>query len=197
MSQQPQRLGFCGTEKREKVGLVDWYKMIFDLIDLRSFSNLWYWIALAVLWSTTSHWVLGVPFDLVTKARRNGGQAEQDLHDLVGINVRRMLYIASVSGMWLIGIVAFVFTVLLILGFVYGSEFAQAVFLLVVPMAIVGALSLSTAQQISVQGMEGEDLYRKLTRHRIKVQAIGMVSIFVTSLWGMWQNMQVFAIWPN
>jgi ABC-type protease/lipase transport system fused ATPase/permease subunit len=171
--------------------------MIFDLIDLRSFSNLWYWIALAVLWSTTSHWVLGVPFDLVTKARRNGGQAEQDLHDLVGINVRRMLYIASVAGMWLIGIVAFVFTVLLVLGFIYGSEFAQAVFLLVVPMAIVGALSLSTAQQISVQGMEGENLYRKLTRHRIKVQAIGMVSIFVTSLWGMWQNMQVFAIWPN
>jgi hypothetical protein len=176
---------------------VDWYKTIFELIDMRSFSNLWYWIALAVLWSSTSHWVLGVPYDLVTKARKQNGEAEQDLHDLVGINTRRMLYIARVSGLWLVAIAAFVFTVLVVLGFVYGIEFAQALFLLLLPMAIVGALSLSTAQQISVQQMQGDDLYRKLTRHRMKIQAIGMVSIFVTSLWGMWQNMQVFAVWPQ
>jgi hypothetical protein len=181
----------------EKVGLVDWYKMIFDLIDLRSFSNLWYWIALAVMWSTTSHWVLGVPFDLVTRARRRGGEAAQDLHDLVEINSRRIVYIARVAGLWIIASGAFIFSVLAVLGFFYWIEFAQAVFLLLVPMTIVGALSLSTAQQILVQEMEGEDLYRKISRHRIKVQAIGMVSIFVTSLWGMWQNMQVFAIWPH
>ncbi|MEM9756043.1 MAG: component of SufBCD complex, partial [Pseudomonadota bacterium] len=32
-----------------------------DVIDLRSFSNLWYWIVLAVFWSSASHWGLGVP----------------------------------------------------------------------------------------------------------------------------------------
>jgi len=42
---------------------VTWYETIFELIDMRSFSNLWYWIVLSVLWSTMSHWVLGVPFD--------------------------------------------------------------------------------------------------------------------------------------
>ncbi|MGB3279803.1 MAG: component of SufBCD complex [Pseudorhodobacter sp.] len=176
---------------------MDWYKTVFDLIDLRSFSNLWFWIALAVMWSTTSHWVLGVPFDMVARARKNGGEAAQDLHDLVGINARRLLFIAQVSGLWLIGIAAFVLTVLVVLGFIYKVEFAQAVFLLLAPMGIVGALSLSTAQHITVMQMEGEDLYRRLTRHRMIVQAIGMVSIFITSLWGMWQNMQVFAIWPN
>ncbi|MEC7258626.1 MAG: component of SufBCD complex, partial [Pseudomonadota bacterium] len=51
---------------------MDWYSSIFELIDMRSFSNLWFWIALAVTWSTTSHWVLGVPFDMVNRARRNG-----------------------------------------------------------------------------------------------------------------------------
>ena len=65
------------------------------------------------------------------------------------------------------------------------------------PMAIVGAISLSTARNVTSNGLEGEALYRKLTRHRITVQAIGMVSIFVTSLWGMWQNMQVFNHWPG
>lgn len=176
---------------------LDWYKTVFDLIDLRSFSNLWFWIVLAVLWSTTSHWVLGVPFDMITRARKHGGEAAQDLHDLVGINIRRLLYIAGMSGIWLIAIAAFFFTTLAVLGFVYRVEFAQAVFLLMAPMALVFALSLSAAQQIATQGLEGADLYRRLVRHRMTTQAIGMVSIFITSLWGMWQNMQVFNIWSQ
>lgn len=179
-----------------KVGIVDWYKTIFEVIDLRSFSNLWFWIALAVMWSTTSHWVLGVPFDMVVRARKDSETA-QDLHDLVGINIRRLLYVARVSGLWLIGIAAFVFTVLVVLGFYYWMEFAQALFLLLAPLAIVGVLSLTAARHISAAQLEGEDLYRRLSRHRMAVQAIGMISIFITSLWGMWQNMQIYALWPN
>ena len=36
---------------------------------------------------------------------------------------------------------------------------------------------------------DGEGVYRKLQLHRFIVQAIGMVSIFITAFWGMWQNM--------
>lgn len=188
----------AASEKLTQKGhAVDWYTTVFDLIDLRSFSNLWYWIALAVLWSTASHWVLGVPFDMVTRAKKQGGEAAQDLHDLVGINIRRLLFIARISGLWLIGISMFFFTTLVVLGWVYQVEFAQAVFLLMAPMALVFGLSLSTAQQISSTGLQGDDLYRRLTHHRMATQAIGMVSIFLTSLWGMWQNMQVFNIWPQ
>lgn len=148
------------------------------------------------MWSTTSHWVLGVPFDMVVRARKDSATA-QDLHDLVGINIRRLLYVARVSGLWMIAIAAFVFTVLVVMGFYYWMEFAQALFLLLAPLAIVGWLSLSAAQQISITQLEGEDLYRRLSRHRMTVQAIGMVSIFITSMWGMWQNMQIYALWPN
>ena len=35
-----------------------WYQTVLELIDMRSFSSLWYWIGLAVLWSSASHWVL-------------------------------------------------------------------------------------------------------------------------------------------
>ena len=48
------------------------------------------WIALAVVWSSASHWVLGVPFDMVMRARRVGGQAEADLEDIARINVSRI-----------------------------------------------------------------------------------------------------------
>ncbi|MGC3937162.1 component of SufBCD complex [Roseobacter sp. EG26] len=158
---------------------------------MRSFSNLWFWIALAVLWSTASHWVLGVPYDMVLRARRNGGQAEQDLEDLVRINSNRLLYIANVSGLWLLGLGCFLLTGLCVLGFFYRVEIAQALFLLGFPMSIVGLLSLSTARLIYQEEARGELLRQRLTRHRLYVQMTGMVSIFVTALWGMYQNMNI------
>ena len=170
---------------------MDWYDTIFELIDMRSFSNLWFWIALAVVWSTASHWILGVPYDMVARARRYGGQAAEDLEDIVRINTNRLLFIGNVSGLWLLGFTCFLLTGLALLGFVYGVEFAQAVFLLGFPMSLVGALNLSTAHLIQAEEATGEKLWKRLSRHRTYVQAIGMVAIFVTALWGMYQNMSV------
>ena len=159
---------------------------------MRSFSNLWFWIALAVVWSTNSHWVLGVPFDLITRARKHGGVAEIDLQDVVRVNVNRLLYIVEVSGLWITGIGFFMLTALLILGFFYGVEFAQAVFLLAFPVAIVFSLSVRTARII--RDTDGAGIYDRLHKHRFITQLIGMVSIFVTALWGMWQNMTIGAL---
>lgn len=172
---------------------MDWYTIVFELIDMRSFSNLWYWIALAVVWSTTSHWVLGVPWDLVQRAAKQGGQAAQDLEDMVRISCNRMLYIAGMSGLWLLGLVSGLLTSLAILAFWYWVEFAQAVFLLAFPMTFVGLLSLNSARIIRENGLTGADLHRRLSRHRIGTQFIGMVSIFVTAMWGMYQNMSLGA----
>jgi hypothetical protein len=168
---------------------VEWYETVFEVIDMRSFSNLWFWIAVAVLWSSASHWVLGVPFDMVARARRHGGAAAEDLDTLVHINARRLIFIARVSGLWLTGIAAFGLTSLCLLGFFYRQEFAQAILLLALPMTVVGALSLRTARRIEEQAITGPDLWRRLTWHRMSVQAVGVVSIFVTAMWGMWQNL--------
>jgi len=158
---------------------------------MRSFSNLWFWIALAVVWSSVSHWVLGVPFDMIQRARKHGGDAELDLHDLVRINVNRLLYIGQVSGLVLLTFISFLLTSLGILAFFYDVEFAQAVFLLAFPMTIVGALSFSTAKIIARDQPEGDVLYARLSRHRVFTQFIGMISIFVTAMWGMYQNLAV------
>lgn len=168
---------------------MQWYTSVFELIDMGSFSNLWYWIALAVVWSTASHWVLGVPYDLVERARRKGGQAEDDVHMLVRVYVNRLLHIGHVSGMWLTAIVTAALTALAVLGFHYGVEFCQAVFLLLFPMSLVGVLSVRAAGRIAAADVSGPALYRRLRHHRMKVQAIGMISILVTAMWGMWQNM--------
>lgn len=170
---------------------MDWYSTVFELIDLRSFSNLWFWIALAVVWSTNAHWVIGVPFDLIQRAARQGGEAQQDLEDMVRISCNRLLYITSVAGLWLQGLSAAFLTSLAILGFWYGIEFAQALLLLMGPMMIVWSISIAAARRIRADALTGDALHRRLIRHRILTQAIGMVSIFVTAIWGMYQNMMI------
>lgn len=170
---------------------MDWYLTVFELIDMRSFSNLWYWIGLAVMWSTVSHWVLGVPFDMVQRAKRQGGEAAADLEAMVRICLNRMQYIERVAGLWVLGFGSALLTMLFALGFFYGVEIAQAIFLLGFPLAIVSLMSLGAARRIQRDQAAGETLYRIITRHRFWIQVVGMISIFITALWGMMQNMAI------
>lgn len=169
---------------------MDWYQTLFEVIDMRSFSNLWFWIAIAVTWSTVSHWVLGVPFDMLQRARRHGGQADADFEDMVRINVNRLNYIRGLSGVWLVVFASMVISALVVLGFWYGVEFAQALFLLAFPLSIVAGLSFRAAGRIAASGETGEDLKRRLIRHRLATQVVGMIALFVTAFWGMWRNLQ-------
>lgn len=176
---------------------MDWTSLVFDLLDLRSFSNLWYWIALAVTWSTTSHWVLGVPWDMVLRAKRLGGQAEIDFEDMVRVNVNRLTLLADVAGLPMLTFLCFVHTTLAILGFYYHNEFSQAVFLIALPLTFVGALSLWTARKIKANAETGDALRRRMHRHRVFVQIIGMIAIFITAFWGMLQNFNLSLLIDN
>lgn len=173
---------------------MEWYELFFEVIEMRSFSNLWYWIGLVVLWSSTSHWILGVPYDMVLRARRVGGGLSTDMETLTHINVRRLLYIARTAGTLLVVFVTFTLTILVLLGFVYHVEFAQAVLFMATPMTIVGLITLRTARIIEAEDSRGEVLIRRISRCRMAVQGVGMVSILVTSLYGMYQNLTLGAL---
>ena len=123
---------------------------VFELIDLRSFGNIWFWLVVAAAWSGASQRVLGVPWDMATRARRSGegSEAMADLEEMVRINTGRILGMAEQSGLLLAGLAAFGLTSLALLGFVYGSAFSQAVFLLGFPLTLVQVLSLRTARRI-------------------------------------------------
>lgn len=179
----------CSRDERFGAEILTWYTYLNEMMDLRSFSNLWFWIALAVMWSSASHWVIGVPYDMITRAARQGDEAEKDLEDLVRVNVNRTLYIADVAGLWLVGIVCFLLTSLAVLGWGYGVEIAQALFLLGFPMTAVWALSLRAARRIRAEALAGTALRKALSRLRIWIQVIGMIAIFVTSVWGIYTNL--------
>ncbi|TMV92897.1 component of SufBCD complex [Thioclava sp. BHET1] len=173
------------------------FRIIADLIDLRSFSNLWYWIAVAVVWSSASHWVLGVPWDMVGRARRKGGRATSDLVALAEINARRLDTIWSEAGLVISIMFPFALSFLAVTGFVYGAEFSQALFLFALPLSAVFALSVSLSRRLSAQfersSLAPEAVIAALARHRVWIQLIGVVAIVVTSFWGMFQNLRYAA----
>jgi len=170
---------------------LDWYKTIFEVIDLRSFSNLWFWLALAVLWSTVSHFVIGVPHDLIRRAEREGGQSMADVQALAHVYTRRILFITRSGGLFILGFLCFLITGLLLLATVYDVEFAQALLCLLLPMLIVSYLTLRTCLMIEAGELEGEALIRRLRRHRITVQTVGMFALFFTGMFGMYQNLTI------
>lgn len=167
-------------------------QLIVDLIDFRSFSNLWYWIALCVIWSSASHWVMGVPYDMVWRARREGGEALADLETLVRIKASRMLWHSREYGPWLVGMVSFLTTTLALLALWYRSELAQALILIFVPLCLLGYISLRAALRIEQGEGQGEALFRRMFLTRLTIQALGMVSIFVAAVVGMYVNLVNF-----
>ena len=171
---------------------MNWYETVFEVIDMRSFSNLWYWIGLAVLWSSVSHWVMGVPFDMILRARRlKDGPHMDDLEDLARVSVNRILFISDVAGIWIALFGSAFLTALTIVAFGYGIEFAQALLFLVLPLSILALLSVRTAHLIRKGQDKGDLLIKRLLRHRLTTLLIGVVSIFVTAMYGMYTNLYV------
>ncbi len=153
---------------------------------MRSFSSVWFWIVLALYWSSVSQFVLGAPYDLIMRARKgNNPQDMQDLQALVEVHGRRRLTMMRRAGHWVVAFMTTLLTTIYALAFHYGVEFAQAVFALILPLTIVRLMSLRLAFRIERENLTGARLCRALLTHRFWVQALGVVVIFLTAVWGM------------
>lgn len=160
---------------------------VIDLIDFRAFSSIWYWLLLGLVWTRVIHSPFGVPFDMLRRADRNDVMAVGDVEALSAIEIRHRDEITTALGPWAIALWAFALTLLAVLGLRYGIEPAQALLLLAVPLALVRWLVTRAQRRIVSGGLTGAELRMVLRRLRAVVQAVGMVSVFVTALWGMFQ----------
>ena len=168
---------------------MDVLDLITEVIDLRSFSNLWYWIVLAILWSTLSHWTIGVPFHLVTRSNRGDQQAQEDMLILTRINAERLLSFAQTSAIPSTAFFSCFLSVLAVMGWAYGVEFCQAIFLLLLPSILVLGLGVWTSERLRLDDFR--HVPQILKQHRTIVQMIGVVFIFITAFWGMYQNVNI------
>lgn len=161
----------------------------FDMVAARSFSSIWYWLALVALWWAVSARVLGVPYDMVQRAERLRGQAELDLDVMVRIYCDRIiLHTAGAGGICAVAIGSALLGCMAVLGFRYGIELAQAAFLLSFPAASVGLLGAIAARRIRGEGSTGEDLRRRMRWHRLHSMMLCVPGILAASMWGAYRN---------
>ena len=120
-----------------------------------------------------------------------GGATMADLESLAMIQARRRMQIMRASGVWLVGFWTAVLTALALLGFGYDHELAQAMALLLVPLTLAAWLGMRLSARIESGLVLGENLTKTLVWHRVGIQAIGLLAIFVTTMWGMWQNLSI------
>lgn len=173
---------------------MDWTETILRVIDLRTFSNIWYWLAVIVAWAMASHWLIGVPFDMLFRARKAEGQPLADLERMVDLQVRRITQLDDLAGPYAIGLGAFVLVALGTMGFGYGFELALGLFILLGPLSLVGLLNLWLAQRLRAAPLSGAALVRCLFRMRIWSQIIGMTALFFTALYGMYVNISAMVV---
>lgn len=183
----PRLKGKEGQTDREHP-IVQWYEILLSPISLRSFSSVWFWIALAGFWTVQNRHVMGVPFDRVLAAREGDDDAGAEALTLARLHVRRRLRRAD--GVMRVAVAAFAASTAVALA-VSGLELAQAVALMLLPWLWIETLRQRLAHRLAEDAPDAAALVRHLILHRLTVQAITGAAIFVTVLWGAWRNLSL------
>ena len=173
---------------------VDWTDAITRMIELNTFASIWYWLAVIVTWSIASNWLIGVPFDMLFRARKYGAAQMADIEVLVDVNIRRIVEINRIFGAFITALLAFILSALAMMGFYYGWEFAQGMFILGAPLSIIVMINMRLAHQLVATPLTGRDLIRRLFIIRLWTQIVAMVTMFFTAMYGMYYMLaaQVF-----
>ncbi|AXC49634.1 hypothetical protein DRW48_07970 [Paracoccus suum] len=179
---------------------------LLSLLDTRAFTSLWYWLMLAGAWALANRAPLGVPADIVLRARRalRGGDADTPPEALVLLDWLSLCLprwrLTPVEGPIGLAICAFGLTVLALLGFAYGSQTAQAATLLLAPLALLGAIRIGLARRLTLMldaARRGEMPVRdaastaaaRLMRHRWLGTGLSVLAVAIATWWGVVWNL--------
>lgn len=176
------------------------FDSLIGFLDSRSFGTIWYWLVVIGTWSLTGRAVIGIPVEIVSRARAamDSGQGDSPvvLHLLDWLSlVLPQWQVGRREGAAMLAFGAFVLTSLAIMGFGYGLELALASFLLLLPWAILVWLRLGLARRLvpllaqAEQGARpvaevGAAVLRRMVIHRRLVTILSMISVATTALLG-------------
>ena len=161
--------------------------VLFDLLGGRSFTSLWYWLGLAAIWSMVTRNALGIPGDVVLRARR--GEDWRALHDWLRL-VLPHWRIGPGAGAVLVALCCFVLTALAVLGFRHQMEAAQALFLLLAPLAVLLVLRMRLARGLArlMADAPGPEAVRiaatRIVRHGWVGMVLSLLAIAAASMAG-------------
>lgn len=150
-----------------------------------SFFSIWYWVLLIFVWTLVCHRTLGVPYDMLLRARRLPDIAAR----VEGIAQNKILRIGAVydrAGPALAAAAGFGLSGLGVVGFGVGHELALAVFMLLFPLAVVSVASVWCALRLRRRSAAGRELLRAMSWLRLFNHMVGLLTfaaIAVLSLW--------------
>lgn len=152
-----------------------------EILAQPSLESPWYWVLHLVVWTVVCWRTLGVPHDMVVRARRDPEVAVR-VEILAGIGAARTAGLYDDAGGPLAAIAGFALAGLFVLGFGMDLEGAQATFLILLPLAVITASKLRLALAVRGGRLAPDDLIRAFARRRLWHQAISIVALFATGL---------------
>lgn len=173
---------------------------LIGLLGSRSFSTIWFWLALIGMWSAAGRTVLGVPSEVLARARaarsegQEGGAGVMTLLDWLSLVLPRW-QLGRVEGAVFLGVTSFLMTVGAMLGFRFGLEMAQALTLLMAPFWLLFWMRLRLARRLIplIEATQdgrlpvpqaADGAIRAMQWHRRWVTALSVVSVATTAIWG-------------
>ncbi|HRO12126.1 hypothetical protein [Amaricoccus sp.] len=141
-----------------------------------SFLSIWYWVLHAVVWTLACYRTLGVPLDMLHRARAEPEIAGRvDL--LAHLAAARIAGLYDLLGVPIAALGGFALATLFVIGFGLGMEAAQAAFALLLPLGVIGYSKLRLALAVRRYRMGGAGLVLALARRRVWHQFIAILAM--------------------
>jgi hypothetical protein len=149
---------------------------VVDAFGISSFQSIWYWVLSVIAWTLVTHSTLGVPYDMILRARRAAAVSER-VDQLAHIHAGRIAAIYESAGPGLALAGGFGLAALYGIGFLEGVELAQAAFMLAFPLSAVAYSTLGLALAVRAHDFRGPALVRVLARRRFWHQVVAVVGM--------------------
>jgi len=149
----------------------------------QSFSSIWFWFSFVLIWGLIIYFPMGISIRLLMCAQELGDQAQRDIANVVQIQAIRFTHFGLAKGVWVLGLVSFFLTVLLIVGLRLNIEFFVALSFLFFPLLLVGILTFKTGVHIALDKLEGHALIETLKDHQIRLMLSGVLALFCFVCW--------------
>ncbi len=153
---------------------------VFQIFVASGFQSVWYWVLHVVVWTLACYRTLGVPHDMLLRARRLP-EVEGRVDLLAGLAAVRIGGIHDALGVPLAAVAGFVLATVFALGFLSGIETAQAIFVLILPLAVISYSKLRLALAVRRRGMAGPELVLALARRRLVHQFIAIAAMLAAA----------------
>jgi hypothetical protein len=153
---------------------------VYQAYGIASLDSFWDWVLCILTWGFVCNRTLGVPHDMVRRARRAPEVAEK-VDMLALITSQRIGGIYDRAGVLIGAGTGFALAALGIAGFKLGLELAKAMFLLAFPLTIVAYSTLRLALSVRQYPPTGARLWRSLGLRRFWHTVIALVGLMFTA----------------